>query len=77
MQNTALSFSVSIDHDERKLAKLIDTLESKFTVKYNTGLELITIRHYDQETIERVSMKKEVILEEKSRHTVQLVARKI
>ena len=76
MQNTALSFSVSIDHDERKLAKIIDTLESKFTVKYNTGLELITIRHYDQETIERVSLNKEIILEEKSRHTVQLVARK-
>jgi aspartate kinase len=77
MQNTALSFSVSIDHDERKLTKIIDTLESKFTVKYNTGLELITIRHYDQETIERVSLNKEIILEEKSRHTVQLVARKV
>lgn len=77
MQNTALSFSVSVDHDERKISKLITMLESKFVVKYNTGLELITIRHYDQATIERVSGNKEIILEEKSRHTVQLVARKI
>lgn len=75
MQNTAISFSVSIDTDERKFGRLIRALEDKFRVRYNTGMELVTIRHYDQETIDRVTAGKEILLEEKSRHTVQLVMR--
>jgi aspartate kinase len=42
-------------------------------VKYNTGLELVTIRHYDQPTIDRVTVNKDILLEEKTRHTVQMV----
>jgi len=75
MQNTALSFSISVDMDERKVPGLIKALEEEYAVRYNTGLELVTIRHYDQETIDRVSSNKEILLEEKSRHTCQMVMR--
>ncbi len=75
MQNTALSFSMSVDMDERKVPGLIKALEKDFEVLYNTGLELVTIRHYDHETIERVTRNKEILLEEKSRHTCQMVMR--
>lgn len=73
MQNSAISFSVSIDQDERKLPDLIRTLQKDYRVLYNTGLELITIRYYDQATIDRVTIDKKVLLEVKSRYTVQLV----
>ena len=75
MQNTALSFSMSVDMDERKVPELIKALENDYDVRYNTGLELVTIRHYDQETIDRVTAGKEILLEEKSRHTCQMVMR--
>ncbi len=75
MENTALSFSMSVDWDERKIPELIKALKKDYDVKYNTGLELVTIRHYDQETIDRVSSGKEILLEEKSRHTCQMVMR--
>jgi aspartate kinase len=75
MENTALSFSICVDWDERKIPELIKSLEDEFMVKYNRGLELVTIRHYDQQTIERVSVNKEILLEEKSRYTVQMVMR--
>ena len=75
MQNTALSFSVSADWDERKVMALIASLEQDYMIKYNQGLELVTIRNYDQATIERVTVNKEVLLEEKSRNTVQMVMR--
>ncbi len=73
MQNSAISFSVSVDNDERKLPDLIKTLQKKYRVLYNDNLELITIRYYDQATIERVTIDKKILLEVKSRHTVQLV----
>ncbi len=75
MENTALSFSICADWDERKIPELIKSLEDEFMVKYNRGLELVTIRHYDQETIERVTVNKDILLEEKSRYTVQMVMR--
>lgn len=78
MQNTALSFSVCIDNNERKLPLLFDALRKNYKVRYNTGLELITIRHYDQPTIDRVMEDgKFILLEMRSRATAQFVVRPI
>lgn len=73
MLNSAISFSVSIDEDPEKLQKLIEELSVQYKVKYNTGLELVTIRYYNQETIDRVTVNKSILLEVKSRHTCQIV----
>jgi len=73
MLNSAISFSVSVDDNTDKIEKLIQALASEFTVKYNKGLELVTIRYYNQQTIDRVTIDKEILLEVKSRHTCQMV----
>lgn len=76
MQNSAISFSVCVDHDERRLSQLFEALNKEYKVRYNTGLELITIRHYDQATIDRVLEDgKTVLLEMRSRLTAQFVVR--
>ena len=73
MLNAALSFSVSVDQDEQKIQALIQDLSAFYKVKYNTGLELVTIRYYNQQTIERVTLNKQILLEVKSRHTCQIL----
>jgi aspartate kinase len=73
MLNSAISFSVSVDEDEEKINSLIKDLSETFKIKYNKGLELVTIRYYNQKTIDRVVTNKEVLLEVKSRHTCQMV----
>ncbi|PYF72725.1 aspartate kinase [Pedobacter nutrimenti] len=73
MLNSAISFSVSVDHDEKKIQDLIAELSVHYKVKYNTGLELVTIRYYNQDTIDRVTVDKQILLEVKSRHTCQIV----
>ncbi|HXD94100.1 MAG TPA: aspartate kinase [Bacteroidia bacterium] len=75
MQLSAISFSVCVDMDNKKIQLLIQTLQNEYKVLYNDELELVTIRYYDQSTIERVCVNKEVLLEQKSRYTVQLVVR--
>lgn len=77
MLNSAISFSVSFDHDPAKLAALIADLSVNYKVKYNTGLELVTIRYYNQETIDRVTVNKTIILEVKSRNTCQIVMKDV
>ncbi len=73
MQNSAISFSICIDEQPAKLHRLFTALGGEFRVKYNQGLELITIRHYNQKTIDKVVSKRKILLEQKSRLTVQLI----
>jgi len=73
MLNSAISFSVSIDNDEVKIANLIRELSADYNVKYNQDMELVTIRYYNQQTIDRVTVGKKVWLEVKSRNTCQMV----
>ncbi len=75
MQNTAISFSVVVDNNPDRVPALLTQLRQDFRVSYNDGLELITIRYYDQGTIDRVLMNKKLLLEQKSRYTVQLVVK--
>lgn len=73
MQTSAISFSACIDNKHHKLPQLLDALREDFDVRYNEGLELLTIRHYDEETIARLIVDKEVLLVQKGRLTAQLV----
>ncbi|WP_316815217.1 aspartate kinase [Pedobacter nyackensis] len=75
MLNSAISFSISFDYDAKKLDKLMTDLSKDYKVKYNTGVELVTIRYYNQETIDRVTVNKSILLEVKSRNTCQVVMR--
>lgn len=76
MQNSAISFSVCIDNDNRKVPALLDTLKNRFRILYNEGLQLYTVRHYYPSTIESLTLGKQVLLEQRSRQTAQLVLRK-
>lgn len=75
MQLSAISFSVCVDMDDRKIKPLLEEIQKDYKVLYNDGLELVTIRYYDQQTIDRVTVNKAILLEQKSRYTVQLVMR--
>ena len=74
MQNSAISFSICVDNDKHKIPKLIIELQKSFKVSYNEGLKLYTIRHYTPESFENLVKGKTIILEQKSRNTIQIVA---
>ena len=73
MQNSAVSFSVCLDNDSQKTLALISELKEGFKVQYNDQLTLCTIRHYDQAAIDKVVDKKNILVEQKSRQTIQFV----
>lgn len=73
MQNSALSFSVCVNYDEQKIPKFLEMIKENFKVLYNKNVELITIRHYDNETIEKATGEKKVLVQQKSRNTVRYV----
>ena len=73
MQNSALSFSFLIDHDTNKIESIFDVLSSHYEVKYNTNLELVTVRHYDKKTNEFVCKDKKILLQQSTRKTARFV----
>ena len=73
MQNSAVSFSICVDNIKHKIPLLIEDLSKKFTVFYNEKVELFTIRHYDTQSIEKVIKNKQILLQQKSRNTVQFI----
>ncbi len=77
MQNSAISFSVCMGGDRNQIDQVIEALTKDFNVKYNNGLELVTIRHYDQATIDRVTLNKDILVLQKSRQTARMVMRDI
>lgn len=75
MQNSALSFYILFDRTKVNPEELISLLGDKYTMTYTENVELVTIRHYDQQTIDRVTVEKEILLEQRTRHTIRMVMR--
>jgi aspartate kinase len=77
MQNSALSFSVVLDQDKINIKALLEEFQSTYKIKYQEGLELVTIRHYDTPTLERVLQGKKVLIEQKSENTVRVLMKNL
>jgi aspartate kinase len=76
IQNSALTFSVCTDNVPLRLQPCLEALQKEFIVKFNDGIRLVTIRHYDEgsekEVLEMFSGE-EVLIRQSNRHTIQLV----
>lgn len=77
MQNSAISFSICVDNDISKIAQFISFLEKEYQIKYNDDLNLMTVRHYNETILGQLTRNKEVLLEQRSRHTTRFVLRDI
>lgn len=73
MQNSAINFSVNTTFNEEKLKLLIEELKEKYSVKYNSNLDLMTIRHYNEDIIKELTKGRKVLLQQRSRNTVKLI----
>ena len=75
MQNTAISFSICVNDDLHRLDQLMKDLKDDFSILYNKGLELITIKNFDESLIGRMTAGKEIYLEQRTRKNYQVVVR--
>ena len=73
--NSAVSMSLCVDRFNGRVEGLIAVLAEDFTVRYNTDVELITIRHYTDASIREMVSGKTVLFEQKTRSTVNFVVK--
>jgi len=75
MQNSALSFSVCTDAVPERTMACIEALKDKYRVKYNENVQLITIRHYTDASIDKVLKHRSPLVQQTSRATVQMAVK--
>ncbi|GJM32954.1 MAG: aspartokinase [Saprospiraceae bacterium] len=77
MQNTAISFVVCVNDIDNKVDQFIEKVQDQFKVILDRDLELITVRHFQQDVLDNLRRGKIILLEERLRNTVQMVARDV
>jgi aspartate kinase len=73
IQNAAISFVACIDNKVDKIKQLVATLEKDYTVLRNENVGLLTVRHHTPEILNELTKSKYILLEQKTRKTVQVV----
>ncbi len=72
IQKSAIDLSLLVDAPELGLETMMLDLRKDYEVKYNTGLTLITIRHYTNDSIEKLTSGRKIFIEQYSRLTAKI-----
>ena len=73
MQTGAVTIQVCLDNQKEKIEKLALAAASIFEVQVEKGLTLLTIRHYNDDILQKMISGNSVELLQKTPETVQVV----
>jgi aspartate kinase len=74
-QNAAISLFCCLDEQEDKLNKIAADASEIFDVQIQKGLTLLTIRHYKDDLVNTLTAGKEIVLEQRTKQTIQVLMR--
>ena len=75
IQTGAVSLQLCVDDRQDKVDQLAAAATAIFDVQIEKGLELLTIRHYNEDIIAKLTAGKQIILEQKTTETLQVLYR--
>lgn len=75
VEASAVSIDVCINDEKRKIEAFMEDLKPEFSIVYNDNVEMLTIRHYDEEAVKKIINGKEIFLEQRTRSTVRFVVK--
>jgi aspartate kinase len=73
LQSSAITISVCFDYKQAHIDALIEQLRDQFSMHYLTDLELITLKNYNKDYLQRYRPKQEIILEQRSRRNCRFL----
>ena len=74
IQNSAISFSVCVNNKYKRLEELVLVLRSRFRVEVITGVDLYTIRHFNNGSSQFIKeIGKPILLEQRTQETAQFI----
>ncbi len=75
MQQSAIDLNIVADASTENLEEIFEELSSEYKIRYNTGLTLVTIRHYTEEVLDWMVKEKDIYLEQHSRLTARMLVK--
>ena len=73
IQNSAISFSVCVNDKYHNMETLLHTLRARFDVQHTKDVSLYTIRHFEEDSAAALLKSHELVLEQRTETTLQLV----
>ncbi len=77
VEASAISLDVCLDDERPRVDALLNELSSDFSAVYNEEVEMLSIRHYTPEALDRITYGREILIEQRTRSTVRYVVRKV
>lgn len=77
MQNTAIGFSICINNIPERVSGLMKDLRTFYKVFKDDNVELVTVRHYQNNIIEELKHGKMILLEERLPNTSKMVLKDV
>ena len=74
-QNGAIDFLVCLDDHSEKIEKIALAASSFFEVHLERNLTLLTVRHFTNESLNKLTSGKNIILEQRTEKTIQILMR--
>jgi aspartate kinase len=75
VEASAVSIDVCVDDERPKVESLLADLENEYSAFYNENMEMLSIRHYTPEAVDRITRGRDILLEQRTRSTVRFVVR--
>lgn len=75
VQTGAVSINICADYEEPKVSEVMEEMKQDYSILYNDGVEMLTVRHCTDEAAMMVAGTREVFLSQKTRNTLRLVVR--
>jgi aspartate kinase len=75
VEASAVSIDLCVDNERLKIEEMLTLLKNDYSVLYNENVELLTVRHYDQQAVKSITSGRDIILEQKTRSTVRFVVK--
>lgn len=73
VQTGAISLQVCLDDRSEKIDQLASAASEIFDVQVEKGLSMLTIRHFNDELLEKMTAEKAIVLKQQTRETVQVL----
>lgn len=73
IQNTAISFTICIDNKFERFSEFLENIDKKFKVSFTESVDLYTIRHFDDTSLNKIYSLGKALLTQINKETAQVV----
>jgi aspartate kinase len=75
VEASAVSIDVCVDDERSRVDALLSDLKTDYSTIYNENVELLSIRHYNREAIDRITKDRDILIQQRTRSTVRFVVK--